>query len=58
MKYKIDNSEDSRSNVNNNNIGSSPIKYKVEPGDFKVTIKSQGYQDWSRWIETVCGYTN
>ena len=38
--------------VNNNNIGSSPIKYKVEPGDYKVTIKTQGYQDWMQ-IATV-----
>jgi len=38
--------------VNNNNIGSAPIKYKVSPGDYKVTIKTQGYQDWMQ-IATV-----
>jgi len=41
--------------VNNNNIGSSPIKYKVEPGDYKVTIKTQGYQDWMQIANVELG---
>jgi len=32
--------------VNNKNIGSAPIKHKVVPGDYKVNIKTRGYQDW------------
>ena len=41
--------------IDNNNIGSSPIKYKVEPGDYKVTVKTQGYQDWMQIVSVELG---
>jgi len=41
--------------IDNNNIGSSPIKYKVKPGDYKVTVKTQGYQDWMQIVSVELG---
>ena len=41
--------------VNRKNIGSAPIKYQVEPGDYEVKIKSQGYQDWMQMVTLSLG---
>jgi len=41
--------------VNDNNVGSSPLKYKVEPGEYQIKIKSQGYQDWMQYATVSLG---
>ena len=41
--------------LDNNNIGSTPIKYKVSPGNYKVIIKTQGYQDWMQSVLVELG---
>jgi len=41
--------------IDNNNIGSTPVKYKVGPGNYKVIIKTQGYQDWMQMASVSLG---
>lgn len=41
--------------VDGNFVGTTPLRYPLEPGDHRVELRAPGYQSWARTLHVVAG---